>query len=159
MARRIKRPFIETPSEKEAFRYGIELAASVASDYDKYSYHSHLVSECILGKLGVTKGRPHKNPWAAKIKEALDRLDRKVGNLEGTMRFMTLASKLAKKEVRYKRFAKKTQWKFGIWTLEREDDDGTFYLYNSKDGHTPNFDDAALRELAELMRGTVVKLG
>lgn len=93
MARRIKRPFIETPSERAAFVYGIELAAEVAKDYDKYSYHSHLVSECILGKLNVLKGRPRKNPWAAKIKEALDRLDRKVGNLEGTMRFMALASK------------------------------------------------------------------
>lgn len=93
MARRIKRPFIETPSEKAAFVYGIQLAAEVAKDYDKYSYHSHLVSECILGKLNVMKGRPHKNPQAAKIKAAFDRLDKKMDGLEGTMRFMALAAK------------------------------------------------------------------
>ncbi len=92
MGRRIKRPFIETPSEKAAFLYGIQLAAEIAKDYDKYSYHSHLVSECILAKLNV-RGRPHKNPWAAKIMKALDSLDRKVGNLEGTARFMALAAK------------------------------------------------------------------
>lgn len=90
---RLKRPFIETPAEKAAFVYGIQLAAEVAKDYDKYSYHSHLVSECILAKLNVMKGRPHKNPWAAKIKKALDSLEQKVNNLEGTTRFMALASK------------------------------------------------------------------
>lgn len=88
---RIKRPFIETPSEKAAFVYGIQLAAEVAKDYDKYSYHSHLVSECILGKLNVTKRHPRKNPHAKKIKEALDRLDKKISSVEGTMRFMALA--------------------------------------------------------------------
>lgn len=96
--RKIKRPFIETPAERAAFIYGIELAAEVASAYDKYSYHSHLVSECILGKLNVRKGRPHKNPWAAKIKEALDRLERKVDNLAGTARFMTLSTKATKRK-------------------------------------------------------------
>lgn len=85
---KIKRPFIETPAERAAFLYGIRLAAEVASDYDKYSYHGHLVSECILGKLNVMKGRPRKNPWAAKIKKALDRLERKVDNLMGTSRFL-----------------------------------------------------------------------
>lgn len=83
-----KRPFIETPAEKAAFIYGIQLAADVAKDYDKYSYHTHLVSECILGKLNVMKGKPHPNPWARKIKGALDRLDRKVDALEGTTLLM-----------------------------------------------------------------------
>ncbi len=99
MGRRIRRPFIETPSEKAAFRYGIELAAEIAKDYDKYSYHSHLVSECILAKLNVRK-KPHKNPWAAKIMKALDSLDRKVDGLEGTVRFMTLAAQRKEKKVR-----------------------------------------------------------
>lgn len=40
---------------------GIRLAASVASDYDKYNSHPYLVSDCILGKLNVLKGRPRKN--------------------------------------------------------------------------------------------------
>lgn len=86
----VKRPLsIDLPS----LRYGIFLAAEVASDYDKYSYHDHLVSECILGKLNVLKRRPRKNPAAAKIKEALDRLERKVDGLEGTTRFMAMAAK------------------------------------------------------------------
>lgn len=110
MGRRIRRPFIETPSEKAAFRYGIELAAEVAKDYDKYSYHSHLVSECILGKLNVMKGRPHKNPWAAKIMKAVDSLERKVDGLDGTMRFMALASKHPQGD-KYKTFLR---WAMGI---------------------------------------------
>lgn len=46
---------------QKAFRHGIRLAADVASDYDKYSSHDHLVSECILGKLNVLKRKPRKN--------------------------------------------------------------------------------------------------
>lgn len=72
----IKRPFIETPAERAAFKYGIQLAAEVAKDYDKYSYHSYLVSECIASKLNVMKGRPRPNPWARKIKKALERLEK-----------------------------------------------------------------------------------
>lgn len=93
---KIKRPFIETPAEKAAFIYGIQLAAEVASAYDKYSYHSHLVSECILGKLNVMKGRPHRNRWAKRIKEALDQLEHKVDSLGGTVRFMARAAKAPK---------------------------------------------------------------
>ena len=86
---KIKRPLsIDPPS----VRYGIQLAAEVAADYDKYSYHDHLVSECILGKLNVLKRRPKRNPAAAKIKKALDRLERKVDRIEGTTRFMAMAA-------------------------------------------------------------------
>ena len=52
---------------RKAMRHGIRLAAEVATDYDKYSYHDYLVSECILGKLNVLKRRPRKNRAAAKI--------------------------------------------------------------------------------------------
>jgi hypothetical protein len=72
---------------------GIKLAAEVAGDYDKMSYHGHLVSECILGKLNVLKGKPKKNPAAAKINEALDRLEHKVEGLSGTASFMAQAAK------------------------------------------------------------------
>lgn len=78
--------------EREAYRKGISVAADVAKDYDKYSYHDHLVSECILGKLNVMKRRPKKNPHAKRIKEALDRLEQKIDSLGGTVRFMTFAS-------------------------------------------------------------------
>jgi len=87
---KIKRPL---SVDHQSFRYGIQLASEVAADYDKYSYHDHLVSECILGKLNVLKRRPKKNPAAAKIKDALDRLERTVDSLEGTTRFMALAAK------------------------------------------------------------------
>jgi hypothetical protein len=107
MARRIRRPVIETPSEKAAFRYGIELAAEVAKDYDKYSYHSHLVSECILGKLNVMKGRPQRNPRAVRIMKALDRLEHLVDGLEGPTRFMTWESRQDK----YKEFLR---WAMGV---------------------------------------------
>jgi hypothetical protein len=72
---------------------GIKLAAEVARDYDKMSYHDCLVSECILGKLNVLKGRPRKNPAAAMIKKALDRLEHKVEGLSGTVNFMARAAK------------------------------------------------------------------
>lgn len=55
---RIKRPLsIDGPS----FRYGILLAAEVASDYDLTNSHPYLVSDCILGKLNVLKGKPRRN--------------------------------------------------------------------------------------------------
>lgn len=71
---------------------GIKLAAEVAKDYDKMSYHGYLVSECILGKLNVLKGRPRRNPEALKIKKALDGLEHKVDGLAGTTRFMAKAA-------------------------------------------------------------------
>lgn len=89
----IKRPFIETPAERAAFRYGIQLAADVAKDYDKYSTHSHLVSECILGKLNVLKGRPKKNPNAIAIDQILSALERKISRIEATMKFIRSAKK------------------------------------------------------------------
>lgn len=83
---KIKRPLsIDPPS----FFYGIKLAAEVASGYDKYSSHSHLVSECILGKLNVLKRRPRKNPAAEAMNAVISRIERKLDSLEGTVRFMT----------------------------------------------------------------------
>jgi hypothetical protein len=40
---------------------GIRLAADVASDYDRTNSHPYLVSDCILGKLNVLKGKPRRN--------------------------------------------------------------------------------------------------
>lgn len=86
---KIKRPkSIDSPS----FRYGIQIAAEVAADYDRLSTHTNLVSECILGKLNVLKRRPKKNPAYAKMDAVLLRLERKVESLEGTIRFMAMAS-------------------------------------------------------------------
>lgn len=86
-------------SVRDAQVNGIRMAAEVASDYDKYSSHPYLVSECILGKLNVMPGKPSKNPAAAKLDQVLSRLERKIDNLEGTMRFMAQAArrKLAQK--------------------------------------------------------------
>lgn len=78
---------------EKAFRHGIRLAAQVAADYDKYSCHGYLVSECILGKLNVMKREPKKNPTSMKINEALGRLERKVDSLAGTTRLMAMAAK------------------------------------------------------------------
>lgn len=64
---KIKRPLsLDTPS----FLYGIWLAAEVASDYDKTNSHPYLVSDCILGKLNVLKGKPRKNKDCSVIKRA-----------------------------------------------------------------------------------------
>lgn len=82
--KKIQRPKVLDP---DSFRYGVELAVEVASVYDKYSTHPFLVSECILGKLNLLKGRPKKNR-AARDFDWMD-LDgavlRKVESLEGTM--------------------------------------------------------------------------
>lgn len=74
---------------------GIKLAADVAKDYDKLSSHGHLVSDCILGKLNVLKGKPRKNKAAVTVEQALSRLEQKVSNLEGTIRFMANSAKRA----------------------------------------------------------------
>lgn len=73
---------------------GIKLAAEVAKDYDHLSLHPYLPSECIAGKLNVLKRKPRKNPVADKVDRAIVGLERKVDSLDGTMRFMVLASKL-----------------------------------------------------------------
>ena len=67
---------------REARDNGIRLAASVAADYDKYNSHPYLVSDCILGKLNVLKGKPRKNPTAGKIDMALTKLERRVASVE-----------------------------------------------------------------------------
>lgn len=90
---KIKRPLsVDGPS----FRYGVLLAAEVASDYDRTNSHPFLVSECILGKLNLLKRKPRRNEIADKIDQALTRLERKIDSLEGTMRFMTLGARKRK---------------------------------------------------------------
>lgn len=74
--------------DKASMVYGIKLAASVAADYDKYSSHPYLVSECILGKLNALPGKPKKN------KHVLDRItamERRVDSAEATTRFLVKA--------------------------------------------------------------------
>jgi hypothetical protein len=86
---KIKRPIIESPSERAAFQYGIQLAAEVAADYDKYSSHSHLVSECILGKLNVLKGSPGKNPAAESVETIVARIEQKLDRIVPEVMFST----------------------------------------------------------------------
>lgn len=83
---KIKRP---RSVDAASFRYGIQIAAEVASDYDRYSSHPYLVSDCILGKLNVLKGAPRPNPNAKALDQALARIERKLDSLEGTVRFAT----------------------------------------------------------------------
>lgn len=74
---------------------GIRLAASVASDYDRLSLHPYLVSECILGKLNVIKGKPKKN---AVMLDWVKTLENRVSQVESTMRFLKASEKLSKKK-------------------------------------------------------------
>lgn len=83
---KIKRP---KSVDAASFRYGILIAAEVASDYDRYSSHPYLVSDCILGKLNVLKGKPRPNPNAKALDQAILRIERKLDSLEGTVRFST----------------------------------------------------------------------
>jgi hypothetical protein len=74
-----------------SFRYGIWIAAEVASDYDKTNSHPYLVSECILGKLNVLKGKPRKN--TSKVAVLIADLERRVASVEGMMRFLKFSAK------------------------------------------------------------------
>lgn len=95
--RKIKRPLsVDMPS----FRYGIELAAAVAADYDAYSVHPFLVSECILGKLNLLKGKPRKNKSAEEIDRVIRRIEMKVGNIEIMSRLMAHSSMARRRSVR-----------------------------------------------------------
>ena len=85
MKQRIKRP---KALDNASFRYGIYIAAEVASDYDRTNSHPYLVSECILGKLNVLKGKPRKNKAekANRIVSALERL----ASSEGMRQFLNV---------------------------------------------------------------------
>lgn len=87
---KIRRPLsIDGPS----FRYGVCLAAELASEYDRSSTHPYRLGDCILAKMNLLKkGKIRKNKDGAKIEAALLRLEHKVSSLEGTMRFMTRKS-------------------------------------------------------------------
>lgn len=78
---------------REARDNGIRLAASVAEDYDKYSSHPYLVSDCILGKLNVLKGRVRKNKAAQKLDTIISHIERKVDSIESMTRFLHGVSK------------------------------------------------------------------
>lgn len=89
---------------REARIDGIQMAAEVAADYDKLSDHPYLVSQCILGKLNVLRGKPERNPHAAerlrihkKITEALDKIERRVDSVEATTKFLARTAGLKKK--------------------------------------------------------------
>jgi hypothetical protein len=81
-----------------AMRYaqinGIKLAAAVAEDYDQYSSHPYLVSECILGKLNVMAGKPAKNPHAKDIDQVLTAIERRVDSIEATTTFLARTARM-----------------------------------------------------------------
>jgi hypothetical protein len=87
---KIKRPLsIDQPS----YRYGILIAAEIASEYDGSSTHPYNLRDCILAKLNLLpKSKMRKNKTGAKIEAVLLRLEHKVASLEGTIRFMTRRS-------------------------------------------------------------------
>jgi hypothetical protein len=47
--------------DRDSYNYGIWMATEVMKDYDRYSSHPYLVSECVLGKLNLLKRKPKKN--------------------------------------------------------------------------------------------------
>lgn len=81
----------------EAQINGIRLAASVAGDYDRHSMHPYLVSECILGKLNVLKGKPRPNPTAKSLDKAISGIDRKLDSVEANTKFMAGMARARKK--------------------------------------------------------------
>lgn len=83
---KIKRPLsIDPPS----YRYGILVAAELASDYDGSSIHPYRLGDCILAKMNLLpKAKIRKNKDGAKIEAVLTRLERKISSLECTIRFM-----------------------------------------------------------------------
>lgn len=87
---KIKRP---KNVDRASFRYGIQIAAEVAADYDRYSSHPYLVSDCILGKLNVLKGKPKKNAYAL---DRISVMERKVASCEATTRFIAGMQKRTK---------------------------------------------------------------
>lgn len=84
--RKIERP---RTVDRASFNYGVMIAAEVASDYDKTNSHPCLVSDCILAKLNLWKGRPRKNPDAETVAAVLARIERRLQSIEGEVRFST----------------------------------------------------------------------
>ena len=90
MRTKVKRPpSLDMPS----YRYGILVAAELASTYDGSSLHPYKLGDCILGKLNLLKGKPRKNENGAMIEAILLRLEHKVASLEGTMNLLTRNAK------------------------------------------------------------------
>lgn len=90
----IKRP---KKVDKASMLYGILLAASVAADYDRYSSHPYLVSDCIRAKLNVLPGKPKKNTYAI---DRISAMERKVTSVEATTRFLVNSAKAANRKRR-----------------------------------------------------------
>lgn len=87
--------------DEASFKYGISVAAELASEYDTSSIHPYRLQDCILAKLNLLpKGRIRKNLNAQKINEAITSLERKVDSLEATMRFIVGVSKSKRKPLK-----------------------------------------------------------
>lgn len=82
--------------DRESFHYGILLATEIASQYDKYSTHPSLVSECILGKLNLLKRKPKKNKAAQEMDKIISAIEKRVCSIECMTKFIYAMSKYQK---------------------------------------------------------------
>jgi hypothetical protein len=83
---RIKRPKVV---DRASYEYGLRIAAAVASDYDRTNSHPFLVSDCILGKLNLLRGRPRKNEKSRSLEQVLAGIERRLEAIEAEVRFGT----------------------------------------------------------------------
>lgn len=92
---KIKRPLLfDVPS----YRYGILVAAELASEYDSSSSHPYRLRDCILAKLNLLpKSEIKKNKNARAVEKAVADMERRVSSVEGMMRFIGLVQKNQKK--------------------------------------------------------------
>lgn len=91
---KIKRP---VNLDRDSFIYGIQIAAELAAGYDKYSSHPYLVSECILSKLNVKKGKPRRNKDAERMSKIIGHIEKKLSSIEGMTRFIAATQKYHQK--------------------------------------------------------------
>jgi hypothetical protein len=106
---------IVRPNELDvpSFRYGIFIAAELASQYDSSSSHPYKLQDCIMGKLNMLpKRKVRKNPNGRKIDEMIDRIEKQVSSIEATMKFMEMASKSDSERI--KKFQEFLRWAMGI---------------------------------------------
>lgn len=79
-----------------ALTKGIRMGADVASAYDLSSSHPYRVSDCILGKLNVRRGKPRRNPAARELHAVISHIERKVASIEAMTTFIAAEAKRRK---------------------------------------------------------------
>ena len=75
--------------DQASFKYGIFVAAELASEYDTSSSHPYKLMDCIMAKLNMLPtSRIRKNKNAQRINNLIKDLEIRVAGVEGTMRFI-----------------------------------------------------------------------